>query len=121
MGDATLADYQALVGEVISGKKPILPQPLWGQDAAALAFLIDRLREENDLLYELARKWLHRATGLRYAIDTKLSSGPAGEIIQLSRQQHGPWDGPWGEDPESENLLLVPDSINGRKARGITT
>jgi hypothetical protein len=50
MPDATLDDFNQLVGKVYVGDFPILPQPAWGQDAALLAFMIDGMRAQIDSL-----------------------------------------------------------------------
>lgn len=43
MADSTLEQYSELVGLVIQGKFPIMPKPEWGQDAAYLGSVIDKL------------------------------------------------------------------------------
>lgn len=62
MPDATLEDFGQLVGHVVMGRSPIMPQPTWGQDAAYLAFVVDaydaRMKEAEALL----RRWLATST-----------------------------------------------------------
>lgn len=40
--ETTFEHYNELAAALITGERPLLPQPRWGQDAAYIAFVIDQ-------------------------------------------------------------------------------
>jgi hypothetical protein len=84
MPDATLKDFTQLVMEMHLGMRPIMPKPKWGQDAAYLGFMIDRLYGVIDQYQEALNKCYAEAlAGIN--LDEQRGTISYGNLVHIKR------------------------------------
>ncbi len=112
MPEATLSDYDELAFEVAKGTHPIMPRPQWGQNAAMVAFFIDRMQDElKRLRYSMSDQTAIRHEMWEQALQMVEDLQVLVKVLSSDRSPHGSERFQWARDnlgaPYRELLLLV--------------
>jgi hypothetical protein len=81
MTEARIEDFAELVGLLALNTHPIMPQPTWGQDAAFLGFVIDRLTQRCVKLSDELGAWQQFGETYLEAAKEGRIHAPVGDIV----------------------------------------